>query len=156
MIFLKNVGNFPSRHTITSHKSQTFTTCLPSRLSCCYIWCCTSSVQQSNTHKFHYQLLAQCFMFIIQNSYLRSALFWNIMWHCVIIIYWLLGQCIRMIRYNMLWWNYNTMPHNIPEERRSHQHRGRSLKSRLNCLHVSAIYLGHLLGVTSLVDVYGV
>jgi hypothetical protein len=30
--------------------------------------------------------------------------------------------------------NYHTTPRNIPEEHRSHQHRGGSLRSRLRCL----------------------
>ena len=52
------------------------------------------------------------------------------------------GNCSPTLRDN-----YHTTPHNTPEDRRSHQHRGRSLKSRLNmcCIIELDVLIGALL-----------
>jgi hypothetical protein len=49
--------------------------------------------------------------------------------------------------------NYHTTPRNTPEERRSHQHRGGSLKSRMDCLTLSNYPSWYSLPMT--ISIYG-
>jgi hypothetical protein len=77
----------------------------------------------------------------------RNALFWNIMRHRVVFVYRRFGTKYgshfhgsrvdpRPLKMGPIFCpetsvnNYHAWPHNIPEERKSHQHRGASLKSK--------------------------
>jgi hypothetical protein len=61
---------------------------------------------------------------------LRSALFWAIMRRRVVIVYRRFGTTYRShFTGQESEYNYHTTPRNIPEERRSHQHHGGSVKS---------------------------
>ena len=70
--------------------------------------------------------------------YLTSVLFWDITRRCVVILYGRFRTTCRSHLYGSRVLtrpetsvnNYHTTPCNIPEERRSYQHRGGSLKSR--------------------------
>jgi hypothetical protein len=55
-----------------------------------------------------------CHFLPCKTVFVKTAHFWDITQHHVVVVY-----------------NYNTMQGDIPEECRSHQHRSRSLKSKL-------------------------
>jgi len=76
-------------------------------------WCCTSSVQQANTHKFHYQLVAQCLCLLYNaatrfgHSFLPSSRsykfdrhvqrIWQLViedWQTIFLLYYVLCVCV--------------------------------------------------------------
>jgi hypothetical protein len=89
---------------------------------------------------------------------MRSALFWDIKQRRMVIFTDLSGLSVSSIsksqevQVKKTWTgpifrpetsvkDYHLTLRNIPEERRSHQHRGGSLKSRKKCLAFNGIYL---------------